>query len=103
MLRIPRAAPSRTDLPRVDPFSKQLGRREGRRLLPFERALNVQRHPAAELLIVDGNLVRARVESDSPADRAHSLGEVPRDQHLAIDAQLDLVVAAGKKFDRLRI
>ncbi len=103
MLRIPRAAPSRRTCHESTRFPNSSAGEKGAGWLPLERALNVQRHSAAELLIVDGNFVRARVERDSPADRAHPLGEVPRDQHLAIDAQLHFVVAAGKEFDRLRI
>ena len=36
------------------------------------------------------------------ADGPHPFGQIPPEKQLAIDAQLDFVVAAGEKLDRLR-
>ena len=87
---------------RVDVLCIELVGRKWRRLLAFERTLNVQRHAAAELLVVDGNFVRTGIEANLAPDGPHAFGQVAPEQQLSVDAQLDLVVAAGEELDRLR-
>ena len=101
--RIQRAASSSRTWRESTCRRKQLAGRKWRRLLAFERTLNVQCHAAAELLIVDGNFMRTGIEANLAANGPHAFGQTAPEKQLSIDAQLDLVVAAGEKLDRLRL
>ena len=79
----------------------QLVGRKWRRLLAFERTLNVQRHAAAELLVVDGNFMRTGIDADLAPDGPHAFGQTAPEKQLSIDAKLDFVVAAGEELNRL--
>src|SRR5688572_1531923 len=88
---------------RFDRLREQLGRQKWSWHLACQRPLDIQRHAAAELLIVDGKRMSTSVERDPTALRPHALAQIACHEKLSIDAQLDLVVAPGEKFDRLRL
>ena len=91
------------NLPRVDPVSKTA---RPERMVPAAglRARAECSTPCCRRTAGSRRQSRARLpRGDSPADGPHPFAQAPREKQLAIDAQLDLVVAAGKELDRLRL
>lgn len=85
-----------------DALRKQLCREKRTWRLSFERSLNVQRHATAEILEAHRQLMRAGIERASAALRSHAFALIAPQEDLAIDAQLDLIVASRKKLNSLR-